>query len=117
MYFRIFLAFSLVIFLNSCIKKKEATYLPTEKTDPYKIYEEGLTAFKENDFLFTNNGGDVQTLINSCMMAHSKRVFGASRGYKQQLIPADIQKGFEIYKKNKTFQHKADNQPNAHMYL
>jgi len=54
MYLRIFLAFSLVIFLNSCIKKKEATYLPTEKTDPYKIYEEGLTAFKENDFLYAS---------------------------------------------------------------
>jgi outer membrane protein assembly factor BamD len=54
MHFRIFLAFSLVIFLNSCIKKNEAIYLPTEKTNPYEIYEEGLKAFKENDFLYAS---------------------------------------------------------------
>ena len=44
----------MAIFLNSCTKKKEATYLPTEKTNPYEIYEEGLTAFKENDFLYAS---------------------------------------------------------------
>jgi outer membrane protein assembly factor BamD len=54
MYFRIFLAFSLAIFLNSCIKKKEAGYLPTEKNSPYEIYEEGLAAFKENDFFYAS---------------------------------------------------------------
>ena len=43
------MVFCLAIFLNSCTKKKEATYLPTEKTNPYEIYEEGLTAFKENE--------------------------------------------------------------------
>lgn len=46
----IFLAFNLI----SCAKDKENTYIPTAKENPYKIYAEGLEAFKKNDFFYAN---------------------------------------------------------------
>ena len=33
----------------SC-SKDEALYVPTQKTDPYETYREGLRAFQENQF-------------------------------------------------------------------
>lgn len=56
---------------------------------------------EENKKYFTNNGGDIQNFINTCMMAHSKRVFGNKRGFKKQLISIDVEEGFKIYKYNK----------------
>ena len=73
------------------------------------------TLIKENERMFTNNGGDVQNLINACMMAHSKRVFGSTRNFKRHLLPSDITKGFTIYKKNK--KQAIQQQENLHMYL
>ena len=44
--------FYLIIF-NSCSKNnKEIIYQPLEKTNPYELYKEGLTAFERNDFFF-----------------------------------------------------------------
>ena len=36
--------------LISCSGKKEVEYIPSEKIDPYKVYQEGLDAFKQADF-------------------------------------------------------------------
>ena len=46
----LFLAFLIFI---SC-SKQEAIYEPTTKINPYISYEEGLSAFKENDFFFAS---------------------------------------------------------------
>ena len=37
----------------SC-SKDEALYVPTQKTDPYETYREGLRAFQENQFFFAS---------------------------------------------------------------
>ena len=38
----------------SCSKNKEEIYNPSKPTDPYKLYNEGLEAFKINNFFFAN---------------------------------------------------------------
>ena len=70
---------------------------------------------KENSKYFANCGGDVQILINCCMMAHSKRVFGNVRGFKKHLIKSDIDNGFKIFKANKKGVIP-DYNPMSHMY-
>ena len=50
---RLFLFFSIIVFLFSCSKDKEA-FKPSEKKNPYEIYSEGLEAFKKNEFFFAN---------------------------------------------------------------
>ena len=44
-----------LIVLGSCSKKQEEIiYQPLEKTNPFELYKEGLTAFERNDFFFAN---------------------------------------------------------------
>ena len=52
MLFRCLIIFFLV--LNSCTKKDDAVYKPTDLLDPYKSYKEGLKAFEENAFFLAN---------------------------------------------------------------
>ena len=41
--------------MGSCSKKQEEIiYQPLEKTNPFELYKEGLTAFERNDFFFAN---------------------------------------------------------------
>jgi len=49
---RIFLLCIIFIFLISCLKKEKPSYQPSEKINPYEIYEEGLEAFQERDFFY-----------------------------------------------------------------
>ena len=53
MFLRIFFVLSLTILLISCSNNKPI-YESLKKEDPYKLYEEGLRAFKENDFFFAS---------------------------------------------------------------
>ena len=53
MLFRISLILSLILFFSNC-SKKELIYEPTDKVNPYVLYEEGLKAFQENDYFFAN---------------------------------------------------------------
>ena len=50
---KIFKLICLIIFLNSC-SKKEAVYIPSEKVDPYQIYQEGIAAFEGNDLFYAS---------------------------------------------------------------
>ena len=43
----------LALSLFSC-SKNEPIYQPTEKTNPYTLYQEGYVAFEKNDFFFAN---------------------------------------------------------------
>ena len=43
----------LALSLSSC-SKNEPIYQPTEKTNPYTLYQEGYVAFQKNDFFFAN---------------------------------------------------------------
>ena len=52
-------------------------YVPSEKIDPYKIYNEGLEAMRENDFFYANkkfteaelNFKDVELAAKSAIMS------------------------------------------------
>ena len=84
---------------------------------PKKSKETLEKIFEEHKEYFENNGGDVQNFINSCKMAHGRRVFGGGRkAWKMHINAFDIKKGFEIYKLSKkgSIPQKS---PLMHMYL
>ena len=45
--------FSILIIFLSCSKKEEI-YTPSKKIDPYKVYIEGMNAFKKNNFFLSS---------------------------------------------------------------
>jgi outer membrane protein assembly factor BamD len=51
---RLIIFISLICLFNSCAKNKDDIYEPSKLTDPFKLYDEGLAAFKENNFFFAN---------------------------------------------------------------
>ena len=84
---------------------------------PKKSKETLKRIFEEHKEYFINNGGDVQNFINSCKMAHGRRVFGGGRkAWKMHINAFDIKKGFEIYKLSKKGSI-AQKSPLMHMYL
>ena len=54
MLIKIFSTLIVIISLLSCSKNNELVYEPTSKVDPYKLYQEGLEAFNENQFFFAS---------------------------------------------------------------
>ncbi len=44
--------FFLIVFIACSKNQDEIIYQPLEKTNPYELYKEGLTAFERNDFFF-----------------------------------------------------------------
>ena len=46
-------------------------------------------------------GRDIETLLAKTKIAHSKRVFCKPENEKKKLILDDLNKGFEMYVKNK----------------
>lgn len=55
MFFRLFLTFLLIIVLNACSKNNNLEYDTSKnKINPFTIYNEGLEAFKENDFFYAS---------------------------------------------------------------
>ena len=53
MIIRIILSFCLVFILSFCAKEDEL-YTSSKKQDPYALYNEGLEAFKKNDYFFAS---------------------------------------------------------------
>ena len=53
MILRLIILIGLFLITLSC-SKDEALYVPTQKTDPYETYREGLRAFQENQFFFAS---------------------------------------------------------------
>ena len=49
-----FLLISLITLLIFSCNKKESIYEPSARVDPYKIYEEGLVAFTNNDYFIAS---------------------------------------------------------------
>lgn len=70
---------SLLIFLCllSCSKKEELIYKPSERINPFQIYNEGMTAMRQNDYFFANkkfeeaelNFTDVNLAAKSAIMS------------------------------------------------
>ena len=46
------IVFFLIVFIACSKNQDEIIYQPLEKTNPYELYKEGLTAFERNDFFF-----------------------------------------------------------------
>ena len=54
MFQRIFYIFILLISLQSCSNKEKLEYEPKNRTDPYKLYQEGFESFEKGDYFFAN---------------------------------------------------------------
>ena len=50
---RIFIFFTLFLFIYSC-SKDEQIYQPSTLIDPYELYKDGIDAFENNDFFFAS---------------------------------------------------------------
>lgn len=70
---------------------------------------------KANKELFKYAGGDVETFITKCKMAHSRRVFNLDKEHKFILTKQDLLEGIEIVKKN--IKNEENDQPPPGMYL
>ncbi len=53
MILRIIISFFLILTFSNC-SKEDKIYTPSKRIDPYIIYNEGLEAFKKNDFFFAS---------------------------------------------------------------
>tara|TARA_B100001057_G_scaffold494138_1_gene590088 strand:+ start:294 stop:1136 length:843 start_codon:yes stop_codon:yes gene_type:complete len=78
MFLRTLKVFSLMFLLYSCSNSNEdLIYKPTENLDPFKLYAEGLIAFKQNDYFFADkkfseaelNFKDVELAAKSAIMS------------------------------------------------
>ncbi len=58
MLIRFFLIFFLIFSFSSCSKKENLEYEKSKRVDPYKIYNEGLTAFEKRDYFFASKKFD-----------------------------------------------------------
>jgi replication-associated recombination protein RarA len=84
---------------------------------PDKCKKELQSIISSNERYFEHSGGDIQNFINSCKMAHSKRMFGSRRTWKKYLTITDCKNGFAFYKKNKKQAPDESNRESlAHMY-
>ena len=54
MAFKVLLILALTFNILSCSKKETAIYVPSEKNNPYILYEQGLNAFEKNDFFYAS---------------------------------------------------------------
>jgi len=54
MFQKIFFIFILIISLQACSNKEKLEYEPKNRTDPYKVYQEGWEAFEKGDYFFAN---------------------------------------------------------------
>lgn len=86
---------------------------------PHKFKPYLSNLLDSNIHFFKNNGGDIQNLINSCKMAHSKRIFGISRNsWKMFITIDDLNVGFKLFKRNKRIDSSIQNLHSiSHIYL
>ena len=77
--------------------------------------------FEKNIDLFPNSAGDIETLVFSIKIEHSKRVFCQEPGSKlrKKITKTDIDNALETYKINKEKKEKKDEIPQhlQHMYV
>jgi hypothetical protein len=53
--------------------------------------------FSDNKHYFRYNGGDIESLFQSCKIAHARRVFCCPINERKKLTETDIKRGFEIF--------------------
>jgi hypothetical protein len=65
-----------------------------------------INLIKTNMKQFNNFGGDIETFLLKCKIAHSNRVFGKQPKLRKKLTLEDFKKGMESFLKNKKKQEK-----------
>ena len=70
--------------------------------------KELLNFFKKNRHFFKYNGGDLETLLQCCKIAHSKRVFCLEEENKKKLTIEDMKKGLEILLENDEIKNRSN---------
>jgi SpoVK/Ycf46/Vps4 family AAA+-type ATPase len=72
---------------------------------------------KENIKYFINTGGDIETFLTKCKIAHSRRVISLDGDHKFILTIEDLQNGIELVKKNKTIDSTEDTRHLHSLYI
>jgi len=106
--------------------------IPYEWADLFKIFEKkvsesGFTIkidgeinklFERNEKKFKNNGGDIETLLLNCKIAHSRTMISRPLDDKYVLSIEDIKKGFETFIESRENKKKKDSDsPPNWMYM
>lgn len=81
---------------------------PQQKTIPVHFFEKNMK-------YFPHFGGDMESLLLCCKIAHGKRVFGLPVKYKCILTQDDIKNGFNAFIEGK--QNNEDDTSNMMMYI
>ena len=76
-----------------------------------------LEIFKNSDKNFEYAGGDTETFLNKCKMAHSQNTFGNPPHKKGKLTAEDIRRGLELHKESKRNHESEDASPPMSMYV
>ncbi len=69
-----------------------------------------------NKDYFSFGGGDTETFLNKCKLAHSQNTFGLPPEKKGKLTYSDILRGLEMHKETKNNQKSHDSKPPPMMY-
>lgn len=70
---------------------------------------------EKNSKYFTNAGGDIETFLTKCKMAHSRRIISLDKKHKFILTEKDLEAAIELVKNNKN--KIIDNSPPLSMYM
>jgi prophage maintenance system killer protein len=62
-------------------------------------HEEISDIISVNKELFKNAGGDIETFLSKCKMAHSRRVFSLGKEHKFVLVKKDFNNAIKMIKK------------------
>lgn len=76
-----------------------------------------LGFIKENMEFFNYAGGDTETFLNKCKLAHSQNTFGLASHQKGKLTYGDFIKGLEMHKTSKLNNKSNENSPPPFMYV
>jgi SpoVK/Ycf46/Vps4 family AAA+-type ATPase len=76
-----------------------------------------VSIIEQNKKLFTNTGGDIETLLTKCKIAHSRRVIGLDIEHKFILTEEDLENGIVLVKKHKNFEEKDTINPMYSIYI
>jgi len=64
---------------------------------------------EQNQKLFVNTGGDIETFFTKCKIMHAKRVICLSQEHRFILIKKDIENALELFKKHKNYSEQNEN--------
>lgn len=78
--------------------------------------EKILELLKSNEKLFKHAGGDIETYITKCKMAHSKRVFCLDNEHKFVLTIEDLEEGIKMIKENRVDKEEEENMSHLQFY-